>query len=220
MEGNLKLSDSPQTFTVNELEQKARDLLDSQFGSILQIPIDIDLIIERTPNVDLDYWPGLRPNHGVAGMVLRDKDSGIMYVMIDDRIADREPTYYRMTAAEEFGHIVLHKNLIDQIDSAEKFHELQTHELWHKMERNAKRFAAALLMPPAEVTSRVEGLYPELVKEAGFDNPEAILKQLAIMLAKEFVVSTTTMIYRFDEWQLQVKERVECAIQDRVDFLA
>ena len=209
----------PSTYTAAELEQKAHDLLHEQFGAIFPIPVDVDLLLERTPGVDLDYWPGLRTNHGVDGMVMRDPDTGELFVIIEGWLADHQPTRYRMTVAEELGHLVLHGELIAQITEPDNFRELQQHSLWHTMERNAKRFAAALLMPPDEVTKRAERLYPQLVQAVGFDNPAAIVGQLAITLARKFGVSKQTMEIRLGEWPVRVKERVKEAMHGRVDFL-
>ncbi len=53
----------PPTYTVQELEQKARQFLAARFGQDVPIPVDVDLLIEHEAGVDLDYWPGLRDNH-------------------------------------------------------------------------------------------------------------------------------------------------------------
>jgi hypothetical protein len=209
----------PPTYTVAELEPKAHHLLHDQVGPILSIPVDVELLLERMPGVDLDYWPGIRENHGLDGLVMRDSATGELFVMIDEWLANNQPTRYRMTVAEELGHLVLHREFIDHIVSVHDFQELQQHNHWHSMERNAKRFAAALLMPPDDITKRAEQLYPQLVQAVGFDNPAAIVGQLAITLARNFGVSKRTMEIRLGEWPVRVRDRVQEAIRGRVDFL-
>jgi hypothetical protein len=210
----------PPTYEVPELERLARELLGQYFGSDIIIPVDVDLFVERVDGVDLDYWPGLRANHGIEGMIARDPKTGRLFVFIDDKLADTQPTRYRMTVAEELGHLVLHRKMIDQVHSPDDFKELQQHYRWHGMERNAKRFAAAILMPGDAVTAHAARWYPQFVKAAGFGNAPAILRQLAVTLAKEFEVSTQTMEYRLDEWPMRIKKRVEESVRDHVDFLA
>ena len=153
----------PPTYAVQELEQKARQFLAAQFGQDVPIPVDVDLLIEHEAGVDLDYWPGLRDNHGLDGMVCQDVESGELLVYIDEWIADNRPTRYRMTVAEELGHLVLHRTIIDQTQSPEDFRQLQQHHRWHEMDRNAKRFAAAVLMPGAAVIEEAQSTYPRLV---------------------------------------------------------
>lgn len=209
----------PPTYDIPEIERRARDLLGQHFGADIIVPVDIDLLIERLDGVDLDYWPGLRANYQIEGLVARDPQTGRMFVFIDDKLADSHRTRYRMTVAEELGHLVLHRKLIDGVDSPDDFKQLQRHYRWHEMERNAKRFAAAILMPGDAVTRHAERLYPQLVRVAGYGNTSAILGQLAVTLAKAFEVSTQTMEYRLNEWPMRLKARVEEAVRNRLDFL-
>jgi hypothetical protein len=209
----------PPTYDVPEIERLAREFLGQHFGSDIIVPVDVDLLVERVDSVDLDYWPGLRANHGIEGMIARDPETSRLFVFIDDRLADTQPTRYRMTVAEELGHLVLHPKMIDQVQTPADFKQLQQHYRWKQMERNAKRFAAAILMPGGALTLQAERLYPRLVKVAGYGNAPAILGQLAVTLAKRFEVSTQTMEYRLDEWPMRIKNRVEEAVRDRVDFL-
>ncbi len=209
----------PPTYDALELERVAREFLGQHFGSDIIIPVDVDLLVERVDGVDLDYWPGLRANHRIEGMIARDPKTGLLFVFIDDKLADTKPTRYRMTVAEELGHLVLHPKMIDQVQTPADFKQLQQHYRWKQMERNAKRFAAAILMPGDALTLQAERLYPQLVKVAGYGNAPAILGQIAVTLAKKFEVSTQTMEYRLDEWPMRLKARVEEAVRNRLDFL-
>ena len=66
----------PPTYEALELERLAREFLGQHFGSDIVIPIDVDLLVERVEGVDLDYWPGLRANHRIEGMIARDPKTG------------------------------------------------------------------------------------------------------------------------------------------------
>jgi hypothetical protein len=65
----------PPTYSVAELERKAQEVLRKALGEEASLPIDVDLLLEQIEGVDLDYWPGLRANHGLEGMVARDVES-------------------------------------------------------------------------------------------------------------------------------------------------
>ncbi len=207
---------NPPTYNDPQLEDKARKLLDQRLGADFVIPIDVELVLERLQGVVLDFWPALKANHQVEGMVCRDTATGELCVFIDEELYRNRS---RMTVAEELGHIVLHRSVIEQVASPEDFLELQRHPLWHRMDRNAKRFAAAVLMPGDKVVEEAAALYPKLVRVAGFGHPQAIINQLAAQLAKRFEVSPQTMGYRLKEYPMKLVQRVEEAMKDGLDYL-
>jgi|HubBroStandDraft_4_1064222.scaffolds.fasta_scaffold85861_5 hypothetical protein len=47
------------TYSVKELEQRAREVLCKTLGENYEIPIEVDLIPEGIEKTYLDYWPGL-----------------------------------------------------------------------------------------------------------------------------------------------------------------
>ncbi len=124
----MKFSNVP-TYTVSEIERKSRELLTREFGQELTIPIDAELILERMEGVFFDVWPGLSGNHCIIGMTCRDTSTGEICVFIDEELADdyRYHARYRMTVAEELGHVVLHREVINLVESPEDFVELQGH---------------------------------------------------------------------------------------------
>ncbi len=209
----------PPTYEVRELEQRAEQFLAEHSEQPLSIPVDVDLLLERLPGVDLDIWRDLRDTHRLEGMVMREPETGKLFIFIDEWLADNQPTRYRMTVAEELAHLILHRELIGQINRPGDFRELQQHYRWHTMERNAKRLAAAVLMPAKFIVDESNLLYPRLVHTAGYDNPEAIRRTLAAALAKKFSVSTQAMTIRLKEWPMKVYERVDEALQERMDYL-
>jgi hypothetical protein len=211
------------TYTVRQLEQRAEDYLARAFGSDVPIPVDIDLLVERE-GIVLDEWPRLRANHGIEGGVWRDADSGALLIFIaEELMADESPNgygRYRMTVGEELAHIHLHKSVIEQIDTPVKFRELHNHPQWAEVERNAKRYAAALLMPGKKLSASAERVYAELVRQAGTGNLDAVKKWMRTLLAKEFEVSVRAMDHRLGEWPMKIYERVEQAISDGLTYLS
>jgi hypothetical protein len=154
---------------VKELERKATELLKESLPQGIHIPIDIEFVLETRAGVDFDYWPKLEANHGVCGAVCRDAHSGILFVFLDEDLADSDHrrNFYRMTVAEELAHVVLHREIIEQVASVEDFCRLQNHTAWYVCERNAKRFAAAVLMPPEELLGESSRIYRKLVPRSG-----------------------------------------------------
>lgn len=207
------------TYTVSQLEERARRILIDSFGQDPMIPVEIEIILETLPGVTLDIWPALRPNYSTEGAVCRDVDTGGLFVFIDDSLADNSPTRYRMTVAEELGHIILHRSIIDQVTSVKDFVELQRHPQWREIDRNAKRFAAATLMPGAQLIEHAQELYPRFVDVAGFGNVNAVLSQLVAKLAQRFEVSPQSMRHRIGEWPMKLADRVTRAMQDGLHHL-
>ena len=208
-------------YAVKELEREATEFLRKALPQGVQIPIDVDFLLETREGVDLDYWPKLEANHGVVGAVLRDLDSDCFLVYVDEDLADADHrrNFYRMTVAEELAHVVLHAEVIKQVVTIDDFRQLQQHKMWYQAERNAKRFAAALLMPPEELLRKSNRIYSELVRTAGYGYVEAIKKYLCSRAAQLFEVSPKTMSFRLGEWPMRVNKKVEEAMDARLETL-
>ena len=204
-------------YHVRELEEKAAGVLETHFGQSLAIPIDIDLIAEEM-DVLIDTRPGLLEKK-TPGMVWREH-SGIYYIIIDEHVADYILNLYRFTVAEEIGHIILHPDVIDELDSEEKVGELLEWDGYHNMDYQAKRFGAALLMPPALITSSAERIYPKLVKEAKFGDFDAVKAWLSSILSKEFLVSQPAMTNRLSHaYPMGIYNRVDQSMMNKSDIL-
>lgn len=210
---------APRVYPVAEVERRGADLLRRHCSVPVPIPVDVDLLLEREPGITLDYRPGLRQVHGVVGVVVRYRGTDRLDVLIDAGVADHNPNFYRFTVAEELGHVILHRPVIEQVRTLRAAKALQASEGYWRMDRNAKRFAAAVLMPPAEVLRDAAELYPQLVTAAGFGNVEAVEAYLVDRLARRYRVSTQAMRIRLGEWPIRVLDRVAAAMRERLAFL-
>jgi len=114
---------------------------------------------------------------------------------------------------------VIHRRQVDAVSTPEDFRELMALQIGEQMERNAKRFGAAVLMPHSLVDRMAREMYPRLVERVGFANPEAVKKYLAGWLAKQFEVSVETMSYRLREWPVRIMDRIDEAMRNRFDQL-
>ena len=207
-------------YTVTELEQRAEALLRDRCGWPPPIPVDIELLVDLEAGVVLDILPGLQDLCGVAGLVRYEPKQGRMRIVIDADTADHpSASFYRFTVAEEFAHVLLHRDIMTQIRTAEDLIALHTWSGYHEIDRNAKRLAAALLMPTITVSREARALYPQLVKAVGFGDPAAVEAHLAERLARLHGVSAAAMRHRLKEWPLRIIQKVERAMRQRFTIL-
>ncbi|HAS17007.1 MAG: hypothetical protein A2Y48_03680 [Nitrospirae bacterium RIFCSPLOW2_12_42_9] len=208
------------TYTASRLEHMAITLLKGRLKGPITVPVDIDYILEQEPGVLLDYIPEIKERFGVAGLVYRE-DHKRFRVIIDAEVADaiRYHNFYRFTVAEEFSHIKLHRKIIEQITDLETAIELLQQSEYEAMDRNAKRFAAAILMPSELVLRDARELYPGLVKVAGFRNSQAVKDYMASLLSKKYEVSAEAMSYRLNEWPIRIFDKIDAAMREKLLFL-
>ena len=208
-----------QTFSIPQLETIAQEELKKLQDLI--IPVDIETIVEERHKIEIDVKRGLKEHHYIWGMVGRDLDSGDIVILVDDQLLDFDHLYkiYRMTIAEEFAHILLHRDAIERVESLEDFKSLQNHPNWHEHDRNAKWLAAALLIPAWHVLDDGRKFYSQIVSAAGFSDPNAVKKYVRNLLADKYDVSVSAMDYRLQNWPVNIVEKIERSIHDRLGFL-
>ena len=127
-----------------------------------------------------------------------------LYVFVNEDLADNDTpnglARYRMTVAEELAHVRLHRPLIDAIQSPDDFRKLHGHPQWKEIERDAKKFAAMLLMPTRSLMANAREVYGQIVGQPQICEQFSICrvsnrwepqikKRLCIAMAKRFQVS-------------------------------
>ena len=205
-------------YSLPKLESLAQALLHERWPA-LAIPVDIEYLTEQEPGVVLDTERGLRDRWGVPGATVYHPREDRFTVLIDEAVADGNPGFYRFTVAEELGHVRLHRTVLRRVKTAEEAVTLQASQDYPYMDRNAKWFASALLMPRDPLLRDVRQIYPGLVKEHGFDRPQLFKRSLIIRLSQRYVVNVSPMQYRLERWPLKVLEMVERGLQERVNSL-
>ena len=207
------------TYSVQELEHIAKEQL-KLLGDELTIPVDIERIVEEMPSVDFDIYPKLKANYNLLGMVGPD-ESGKILVYVDSDLADSAHSLprYRMTVAEELAHLLLHRQAIERVTSIDDFKAMHNHRKWYLYERNAKRLAAALLMPAPYILDDSRSWYKKIVSYVGYSKPEIIKKVIKNKLADKYVVSVLSMEYRLSEWPINVMSKIDEAAKHSLDFL-
>jgi len=211
-------SEEVPTYSIQRLEQIAKLLLEERWPG-LTIPVDIDHIVEQEPGTVLDYLPGLQTVHGVAGAVISHPDEARFTIVIDEKVADGNLSFYRFTVAEEFAHLKLHRKLLATVTSLEEVIQLHEWERYSEIDRHAKWLASALLIPPAPVLEDAHRLYPEMVRRVGFANPEAVKAYVVDRSSRKYLVSPSTMRYRLQRWPVDILKKIDAAMRDELDFL-
>ncbi len=136
--------------------------------------------------------------------VLKKKGTALL---IDADVADGATAFYRFTLAEEFGHVVLHREVVGRMRTLEDVVALHRSPAYYdKLDRNAKRFAAAVLMPPASLREDARAVCTSL-RSAGH-NLTSLNGKLTIRLSQRYGVSTTSMRYRLTEWPVSVGDAI------------
>lgn len=197
-------------YTAKALEQKADKTLATRFPSGILIPVDIDYLVESEPGVSLDVMRGLKSTYGVAGAVLTHPQEGRFTVLIDADVADGPPAFYRFTLSEEFGHLVLHRSVLQGITTLEQVIRLhESAEYYDTLDRNAKRFAAAVLMPAARIRQDAGAVFTAL--RAAKLEEETLTTKLTVQLAQRYGVSVAAMRHRLGEWPVNVSAAIRQA---------
>jgi hypothetical protein len=195
------------------LEREAEALLNKAFPKGLSPPIDIDLIAEAHLGLEIFPVPGLEDNHDVWGVLWKSQE-GEYRLVVDEAVMDCRPALYRFTLGEEIAHYVLHRAHFDKVQNIEQACAVQMalRSNLHYMERNAKWFSSALLMPSQLVRGEAGHTYANLVSHVGYTNADAVLKKLTSLLALQFRVSSQAMKYRLENHPCNVTEAVKSAM--------
>jgi len=207
------ISNSQRTFSISSLERRAETLLEAAFPSGLGVPIDIDYVAEAYLKLEILPIPSLEANYSVWGSFWKTAE-GRYKLIIDQDVMDDKPNLYRFTLGEEIAHYVLHRNHFVQVQNVKEACQAQK-ELQadlHHMERNARRFSAAILMPSQVVREEANRTYGKLVSHVGYGDADAILKKLTALLARQFRVSPQAMSIRLDNHPCNVAEAVRTAM--------
>jgi Zn-dependent peptidase ImmA (M78 family) len=199
------------------------------------LPVDVVILVEKSEGIDLDYWPGLRANHQVEGMVARDRQTGDLFIFIDEELADDDSrdgrARFRMAVAEELAHVHLHRSLINRVESPEGFCELHRHPQWTDVERDAKLFAQMLLMPTKRLLDEARETFENIVQRPEIqarlnDSARAykslsdpIKRQLSTLLARRFGVMERQMVRRLASGYVKVFQSIDEALERGLDTL-
>lgn len=134
---------------------------------------------------------------GERGTIARDGDHTVI-VINRDRLGEAER---RWVIAEELGHAMLeHSTLV--ASSAPHAAPAVAEPRRRAEEREAKAFAAEILMPEEKVRGRFAELAPRIYRALGLRQREAETDEVVVTLARMFGVSPSAMRIRLEELDL------------------
>ncbi len=189
-----------------EIRKSAEELL-SNSNLPDEIPIDVELIAERTCNLQLQPVRGLSWGCDTEGMLLSD----LTTILFSE---DNSDVRIRFTIAHELGHFILHKDYIQNLgftsltewlDFLKSFPPAD----WAQAEWEANMFAGYLLVPEEllykMITASKELLQPLKQKKI---REEVLRGYLANHFAPKFNVSTATMEIRFKNMEKAIYDLI------------
>lgn len=169
----------------------------------LPLPIPIEEWIEGQLGIELGFSDLTRFGENVLGAAYTNPRS----IQISETLVDQEARL-RFTCGHELGHLVLHAGQADSFTDD----TVETWDTTQRLERQADRFAAAVLMPVSLLYRELYAVLdqhgfdpPKAVTELMLDSPEAawLWKKLVLPgLTERFCVSLTALLFRFDDFTL------------------
>jgi Zn-dependent peptidase ImmA (M78 family) len=179
------------------------------------IPVPIEEIIELQLGLDIIPTPGLLRGFETDGFLVRDFSS----IYVDDFVQSNRPTRYRFTLAHELGHLVLHRELLeeqasfDDVDSWRAFVRALGPDK-DSYEYQGYAFAGYLLVPKHHLAAKTSQCLPEIqaeisaAKSAGIPRTKYLdfaVSSLANKLAGVFDVSPEVIQKRIKNDKLDAR---------------
>jgi len=165
-----------------EIRRKADEFREKFWGK-KQMPLDIELIVERDLDIIIDIRRDLNALFDIRGYIniLENK------ILVDEYFFESNEELSRFTIAHEIGHMILHSGIykIANVSTLEKYNEFRnsiTEVEYSRLEGQANIFAGCLLVP----TQILVAEYNKILKERGDMSKMAII----------FKVSKRTLVYR------------------------
>lgn len=206
-------------YTPLQIERMAEELFRRRPNIEFAAPINMEVLVESDPNVELKWEMGLRAKHRVEGCVCKQFMSRQLTVYVDWTIASTSWPEYNAVLAEEFAHMQLHMAVVHCIDDIDAFLEIQRDPQWRKIERDARTYSAAIRMPRSLVVGHAETVYQRFVLENGFIDPVRAEMGIASILAGKFRVPPDDMRKRMADWPCELRPRILKSILSRSDRL-
>ena len=202
----------------SEIEAKAAQVLKDAYPSGVTIPVDIDLLVERSARVDqIVAIPSLESKFGVAG-ILTVKPSGQFDILVDEDTLDYQKGRASFSIAHELGHIILHAevflNCVTVDDSLALRSRLR--RAYRFIEEDANSFAGAILIPHRQIMDDTATLYQYLVKNGNYET-RLDRNQVSATLAKRYAVNVTPMKIRLE--RLKVFQKIQQSLLYKSPFL-
>ncbi len=198
-----------------QIEGIAAEILNCAYPKGIEVPIDIDLLVQQHPRIDHIIAADLEERFRAAAVLVYKPVRRMFDIFFDENTSSGRVSF---SIAHEFGHVVLHAEVCDACQTLEAAIELRTRLKKHytRMEGDADYFARSILMPRGRLEGDTATIYNHLVQSFGCDG-QIIRSKLCPSLATRYRVSNRAMEIRF--WELTLHKRIAHAIQQGFDGL-
>ncbi len=186
-----------------EIEGIAAQLLNNAYPQGIEVPIDIDLLVQEHPRIDDIIPADLEEPFKVSAALVYKPTNCTFDIFFDENAS---PGRVSFSIGHEFGHVVLHGEVCDACHTLEAAIDLRTRlkRYYSRMEADADYFARSILMPRGRLEQDTSMVYDHLVQSFGYDG-QIIQSKLCPSLATRYKVSNRAMEIRFQELMLQKK---------------
>jgi len=203
-------------YTISQLENKAELALRQRPDVNFTAPINLELLVERLPDVELEVRAGLRTNFRCEGCVCKhDASCKDISVIIDNGIYRGPWADYNTVLGEEYAHLILHPALLLYVTTPEDFVALQNDTAWHQFEQDARWFSLAVRMPPKLVREEVSLSYKRIVNEHGFGDTAVVEAFIRNSIAQKFRVTAYDVRRRLSSFPCDIQDCLSNSIQSR-----
>lgn len=195
-------------YPYEHIKEVAKNFLES-YNSDGEIPVDIELIVERDMGINIIPIP-LELQFGVSALTSIKRRE----IRVDIDTCNENENRFRFSLAHEVGHIVLHQDIFESVNynSYEDFknlHDQMPANEYGWLERHADDFAGLILVPTDELHNQLRIAVQKLVIE-GFtitdENHEIILGYISTSLGKHFNVSDIVPKIRINKEGIDLRE--------------
>lgn len=197
----------PRSYERKEIREVAEEYLTDHFPGYprgVEVPIDIELLLEKD-GFRINVLPEFTSRAiGHEGALLWNKEEKSFVIYVTEKLIDPQRSYgnrYRYTLAEELGHSILHADKFKELetsDDAIEYYDAILAEDIKRMDREARYFAANILIPYLPLWEKIRVLV-DILKEENkrFIDYNDFLGHTAKHFAELFEVSPESMFYRF-----------------------
>ena len=199
------------TYKPWDIEKIAQGFL-SRYWRASERWVDIEAIIERDLDVLIDYTSLQAPT--ILGCIARRDSDGRFVIVVQEELPDQRPSQYRFTLAQEVGHLLLHRPILESARTAEdaaRLHQDLTDEQYQKMEADANRCAGAILLPEANFRAAVHESYEtwfHQISQVTRVLAEDLLQRIVRDAAKAFEVSFDAARIRLERYPLSLRDAI------------
>jgi hypothetical protein len=186
--------------------------------------VPIEAIIEDRLEIMIDFVH--HDDINFIGSIGRLSD-GRWMIVVDADLVDTNPNRYRFTLAQELIHLLLHRSVLEAIETWEEAQQfmasLTEKDYSHRIEGPANKCAAAISMPQREFHDEAYLSYQrwyEKVEAAAVIVPEFIQKRVVDDLARHFRVSAPSAKIRLQNWPIRLYEAITDCAAKHLPFLS